>query len=1257
MNTRNKALFAFFAVVIMLCVPLTVISSQSDATVSIVPTPVDYAYKITYYTTDEVVSEVQHYQSEIKAVYKDGNISGSTSPEDPVKYKNNGWILDEGSWSWNTTTGLGPFNMFYAAISKGTSDANALSDTAGMISYILNPYDLSQAVKYKAGDGSYTMADYNIMLVIPTVYWYSDGNGNMYISNSNSNPNLTADVNSNMVAYAHTADTDMDDDLTDETPYPYLALSVYEATETSSKIGSKTGVTPVNNKKIDTIRGELDTSSVGTYQLWNFYEWTLYKILAQAAIGSKDAQSVIGNGYDSSTDGSGMQTTGLGNTAGPYGSSGTAETKNAYAWSKLFIENSWGSGWEFVDNTYLGSGAIYAGTALTTTLSSTSVAVTGAEYVPTSSRLSVPAGMSQNDIRYQSMASATWDMPVADSTTWSKNPSSPKGAASDSIWTNNGQNSCLIVGGYWNNGASAGLSAWASNYVLSISHTSFGARLAYLMTADAAVADSSYTITFAEQSRTTSIVNSTKTAIILPEPAPLDDEEFSGWYLDSQYTKYVGPAGSYFTPTGQSTVLYAKYTALTASTITFSANSSTLQTISTYVGETIELPEALGVKDKLFAGWYSDSGLADNKFVGYAGAPYTSSASTVTLYAKYVDAVAYYTISVYEGTADPAVKQTMVIHAGESMILPESTDVSGYVFTGWYSGNSLSAGTLVGQPGQYYKPTETGNIIAHYAQMETVTFYSYQGLDYETEKTNTAKYTSDTTLQVATNEIIDLPAAKYLAGYRFIGWTTATNVGTEAGVIGSYGSRLAIAADTALYPYFEPTEYTITVYSWNGSEYAAGPTVKVPVGSSMKLPVAAELSSYAFTSWVPSANGSGSSIGVAGQYYKPTQSGSISPVYAALKTVEFKDYESTSPFWKAGYTISVAENEWITLPSCTVVDGKVFAAWTTVAGDLTSGNLTGSVGAPGQMYKVTEDKVLYPFYVDTSAVGSYTVKVYASSDVSGTSAYDAEVAKGYPLMLPEAPAVSGKVFSEWMKYVDGTNDVSIGVTGQYFTPTTDDVKIYPTYTVIPTSAVSITYKLNGTAADVSAYLSGTLSGSTCEVDGYVYLSVVKVESAVCSYTVTSGNAYVVPLIDNLYRIYVKSSSATSVVIDVDNTMGQGFEDFFVSGFSNQGQSIQVKLRGDAEAGLAAGTLNLGGIYCRYDSDLGYYVYGSIEQLGALVTGYNTAVAGASQSATATFTLPTGYYVYYAYGIYTVSGTSAYCGGMLGPAAVTLEPQS
>ena len=149
------------------------------------------------------------------------------------------------------------------------------------------------------------------MLIIPTVYWYSDGHGNMFISNSKNNPYIaqyeaenSVTVNKYMGAFAHTCDgTYIDGVLTGGTAYPFIAIGVYEAFWNNTYgMMSKTGVKPDASKTISGFRtyvtkaNDLISDNCGTYSMWNFYQYSMYKILAQAAIANKDAQSMIGIG-------------------------------------------------------------------------------------------------------------------------------------------------------------------------------------------------------------------------------------------------------------------------------------------------------------------------------------------------------------------------------------------------------------------------------------------------------------------------------------------------------------------------------------------------------------------------------------------------------------------------------------------------------------------------------------------------------------------------------------------------------------------------------------------------------------------------------------------------------------------------------------------------------------------------------------------------------------------------------------------------
>lgn len=1392
MNKERKVVMALTMVLVMLAVPLTAFSQpgESDAA-SVAPTPSHYAYQVTYTTTEGAS------QSQIGTVTD--LIASSTMTAATTS--------SQGSWTWSTKTGLGPFNMFYAAISTGQTDSGALSEEAGHVAYILDPSDLTKAVKGASISSSTSISGviskYNIMLVIPTVYWYSDASGNLYIADQAYSSYLPSDtVRANMKAYAHQVDNG--------TVYPYLAIGVYEASYSETYgLMSSTGATPKASTDLPTFRSYVDVSNdfitddCGTYTLWNFYEWTLYKILAQTAIGGKNAQTLIGSGNSS---GSGSTTTGLSNVGGPYAAGGSGNS----AYAKVFIENAWGSVWEFVDNTYLKNGALYAGSALSNSLSISNPEVSGAEYVPTSTRLSVPASMSQHDIYRQSLDSATWDMPIPlSSGTYPKNTSNPSGASGDSIWTNNNQNSCLFVGGYWNDGASDGLSAWSSNGALSLSHAFIGARLAYMMTADAA-GNGTYTVSFeeAQSSRTTSTEVSPGDSVLLPTVKPVTGYDFDGWYSDSLLTQYIGPAGSYFKPDG-STTLYAKYTQY--ATITLSDGSSVLGTIyvpigsvvtlpeapgkagmilekwyrtysgstfsddlgpaggtytvtgtatiyakyidarsayivpiyetsnaSTYnvdynamvvkgesmtlpnpasitgyefagwykgtsgsrttyvgmagdgyipvdestlapmytaiktitfnadgdtamntkgaVGSSITLPQALAVSGKLFYGWCSGS--ASGTLVGFAGQQYTVPGDNITLYAKYVNADDYYTIHVSKGSDGSGTDYDMYVKKGDSMILPEAADIENFTFSGWFS--AATAGTFttsVGSTGQYYTPE--GNIYLN-PQYASISYYTVTLKFWKGTGSTIGDYGNDYTRKVVQGESITLPNAKYFANYQLNYWATYSSEFTQ---VGTYGQQYTPEDNVTLYPIYGPLEsgltYSVTIMDTaNGTSYTPGDVVKVQQGSSIRLPSAPTIANKVFDHWstydTENSKVNSDNIGITGQFYQPSGAVSIAPVYASTVTVtvyKLDDPGKASPVYSVDHTLEVKSGVKFPLPDVAVKIGYVPTGWATSSGSSTS------VGATGEYYSVTSATPLYPIYSASATSAYWTVTLYDHNDAE-LIGKGAIVTQGYPLTLPAGPAVENKTFSGWATRSGSSPNYEytvIGQPGEFYTPS-GDLDLYARYTDVHTQALAdLAYTKDGsasTASGVASYLTASLSSQTIVGDGFVYLVVNKV--SLCDYTVSvSGSGvYVVPLVDGLYRLYSAANAECTVTVNVNTQIAQGYKAFYVSGIANQGRSVQVNMNAATDAGLVGGTMDIGGVYCRYDGAAKTWIYGSIENLGSVAP---QAVTSGNASFSGTFTLPEGYSVYYVYGIYNPDGgTVQYSGGQIGPAMPTLE---
>lgn len=783
MKTSRETFLAVALVALMLAVPFTVIGGQdeSDAAETNWPAMSDYSYKVTYSTSSTALT-----------VEKQLSTSADVT-------------------SWNTTTGVGPFNMFYAAISTGATDANALSNTPGHIAYILNPNNLTQAVKYSGSDSTFdisgVIANYNIMLVIPTVYWGVSGSA-YYLTNV---PSDTSNNGISFAPYAHMVDG--------KDIYPYLAIGVYEATVVANKgLMSQTGSTPTVSKTIDGFRAHvyeansLITDGVGTYQMWNFYEWTLYKLLAETYVGSFDSSAAAGGRINQSAIGS----NGLGDSAGPVSPSSASE------YGKILIENAWGNVWEFVDNTYVASGVLKAGSALGCTLSSSNPSVEGQDY--TGGAVAMPTSTSGQQIATIQTAAAYFGMPLTTQTGGTAGTMVP-----DGCWFNNGQNSVLSVGGCWYNAAAAGLSAWNSDRALSSSSTNFGARLAYLMSADAADAEPTCTITYramdgAAIAGTAATTAREGVAHTLPA-APTGAGSFLGWYTAPAYGDYAGAASGSYTP-ASSMSLYAIFEPYTETLNFYEWEGTAYGTVASltvpgladsnvsYMPTSLTSTVTAGGSSYKFVGWTATaptdtSVIGTGTFDYAAGNPYvTSIASTATddvttsMYAIYVDVTASSTDPVtitFMDSTPAAIADTFIAPgyttdasgqinypSGQSLRLP-GYSAAGEVFLGWYT--AATSGNLVGNEGDVVALNAAATLYARTATAVTISFVDEddQAIASETITSYEGAYVS-------------LP--NYVAadeGSVLRGWIDSEDTADEPTILGTYGSKYAVpSADITL---------------------------------------------------------------------------------------------------------------------------------------------------------------------------------------------------------------------------------------------------------------------------------------------------------------------------------------------------------------------------------------------------------------------------------------------------------------------------
>lgn len=349
-------------------------------------------------------------------------------------------------WDWNG--GVGPFGCWYGAFNvdayvAGSESEEPVCTEAGRLAYRLDPFNLKRTLA-----GTVLTRKYNTFLVIPTVYWRVTGD-DLYLSSSPSYRGV-----SSMVPYAHTATLPGGGTKV----YPYIGIGVYEATSTG-KLLSLSGYSPAGSQNYEWFRSRVNNASPAAgcaFQMWTFSQWTLFKAMCYAVMGTKNSQWMLGDGP---TSGGSRVTTGQADLAGPY-----ADSTSQY--DKLFIENAWGGSWGFLGDTMWRDCVLCADQTL-------GGAALGGQ---TSTGASVPNVNGNAWVQTVGNGSPAWDLPA---TAGSTDTSSDPAATGDKIYSSSGD-LCVLVGGSTTEGTGAGL-ANIRGAVLNVTNPNFGGRISYFL--------------------------------------------------------------------------------------------------------------------------------------------------------------------------------------------------------------------------------------------------------------------------------------------------------------------------------------------------------------------------------------------------------------------------------------------------------------------------------------------------------------------------------------------------------------------------------------------------------------------------------------------------------------------------------------------------------------------------------------------------------------------------------------------------------
>ncbi len=309
-----------------------------------------------------------------------------------------------------------------------------------------------------------------------------------------------------------------------------IGIGIYEGyTNSDGVLTSQAGVYPTVSQTVDVFRSQSLAGNGGitngTYQLWNFYQSTMLKIMGLTIIGNTDSQYMMGDGYSGATGSIIPQT----------GTTTSAYTKSASDTDAvcLFIENNYGSTLDIVGDTTTTGFVLMAGN----TLGGVNVRNTTVKSV-----LTTPITLPNVDTKYIatiSLNGETFGVPITTNDTIS---TSGEGI-NDGIWTASGTR-LVDVGGNNKSGNKDGLFTWDSALGLSATSTIMSSRLAYVIPdLDSTATTYGYVISFSEG-------GSTITGVQALVDGTLTDENPTGTTLNSFWdfdtTTGIGPFGSYY---------------------------------------------------------------------------------------------------------------------------------------------------------------------------------------------------------------------------------------------------------------------------------------------------------------------------------------------------------------------------------------------------------------------------------------------------------------------------------------------------------------------------------------------------------------------------------------------------------------------------------------------------------------------------------------------------------------------------------------
>jgi uncharacterized repeat protein (TIGR02543 family) len=667
---------------------------------------------------------------------------------------------------------------------------------------------------------------------------------------------------------------------------------------------------------------------------------------------------------------------------------------------------------------------------------------------------------------------------------------------------------------------------------------------------------------------------------------------FAGWTPNADGTGTNKSAGASYTMPGANTTLYAQWTLVTT-TIAYDGNSSTSgsapSSSSAAAGSTTTTATAgtLARSGYTFAGWNT---AANGSGIDYAvGASITYPASsTTTLYAQWTAVL--YTLSYNANggvNASPAAPNQNANYNATLTLAASSYNPTraGYTFAGWNlkadgTGTNHNAGA-----NNFSMPASNTVLYAKWTAINYNITYSANAPATTTasgSQTDGTNYVLNSTVTVANKGTLAV------TGYRFVGWNTLANGnGTD---YAAGGTLLMPVGGVTLYAKWVDDSIVLT-YDSNGGTGAPAPDTHTAL-TAITLPSAVPTrAGFTFLGWTTDAGNSGTVYSANGAYTTPATNGVLYAKWAAIDYTFV--YNTNGGTAGAGAPTSVTGLNVGGLVTVYVVDGSnaaptrsgySFTGWNAAA-DGSSTNYAG-----GSTYTMGAGN--YTIYAQW--IGDPFTLTY-NSNGGGAISPSTEVRRAASManITATAPTRTGYTFSSWNTAANGSG--ANYASSASLTMPTSNVTLYAQWTAINSG---VSYNANGGtgAPSGSNYNFGstvTVSSTVPTQSGYTFTGWNTAQNGTGD-PYTGADTFSMP---NSAVVLYAQWSATAYVVSYDANGGSNGP---ISSNKNFGSTVTVS----------------SGVPTRTGYDF---------------QGWNTVQAGTGSARTsgATFTMPASNVVHYA----------------------------